>query len=91
MNSFFKDIAKISGSNTLATLVSLITGIILTRTLGPEGRGVYAALMVVPAIVLRFAEMGIRRSIIFHVGKDKFEDSDIVVSLIYLVTGATIL
>lgn len=91
MNSFFKDIAKISGSNTLATLVSLITGIILTRTLGPEGRGVYAALMVVPAIVLRFAEMGIRRSIIFHVGKDKFEESDIVVSLIYLVTGATIL
>lgn len=91
MNQFFKDIVKISGSNTLVTVLSVFSGIIITRMLGPEGRGIYAAIMVVPAIVLRFAELGIRRSVIFHVGKGKFPEGEILSSLYVTIIATTLI
>ncbi|MEZ5084187.1 MAG: oligosaccharide flippase family protein [Bacteroidales bacterium] len=91
MSNFFRDILKISGSNTLVAIISIGTGIIITRMLGPEGRGVYAALMVVPAIVLRFAELGIRRSVIFHIGKEKFQEKEVVSSLFITFFGTILL
>lgn len=90
MNSFFKDLLKISGSNTLAAVVNVIIGVIITRQLGPEGRGIYAAIIVVPALVLKFTEMGIRRSIIYHLGKKDFKDIEILSSLFVTILFTTV-
>lgn len=91
MKGFFRDIVKISGSNTFAAVVNLIIGIIVTRALGPEGRGIYAAIIVVPMIVINFTELGIRRSIIYHIGKKAFNEHDIVGSLFVTIIFTTAL
>ncbi|MCF8404529.1 MAG: oligosaccharide flippase family protein [Bacteroidales bacterium] len=91
MKGFFKDIIKISGSNTLAAVINVLIGVIITRSLGPEGRGIYAAILIVPGLVIRFAELGIRRSVIYHIGKANFEDAQIVYSLLVTVAGTIIL
>ncbi|MEZ5197424.1 MAG: oligosaccharide flippase family protein [Bacteroidales bacterium] len=89
MAKFTRDIIKVSGSNTSAAIVNIIIGIILTRLLGPEGRGIYAAIIVVPMIVLSFAELGIRRSSIYHIGKKEFSDQDLISSLMFTMLLST--
>ena len=46
-----------------------ITSLILARLLGPEGRGLVAALLVPAQLAVNFSEMGIRQSTAFHLGR----------------------
>jgi len=91
MSNFFRDIIKVSSSNTLAAFINIIIGIIITRQLGPEGRGIYAAILVIPLMVLKFSELGIRRSIIYHIGKKAYEEHEIVGSLVVTIIITTVL
>lgn len=90
MTGFFKDIIKISGSNTSAAIVNIIIGILITRLLGPEGRGIYEAILVIPLIVISFSELGFRRSTIFHLGQKKFTVEEILSSLFITIVVTTI-
>jgi len=69
-------------SNIFALILGLLTGIVISRVLGPEGRGLYTSVYVVPIIVISFVTFGIRRSAIFHIGRKLFDEEDIV-STIY--------
>lgn len=60
-------------------------GILVARLLGPEGRGLVSALMVPTQIAINFAELGIRQSAAFHIGKKNHAADDIVPSLMSLV------
>jgi len=77
--SFLKDISGVFASNILAIISALLIDIVLSRQLGPEGRGLYAAILVVPLIVTSFVMLGIRRSAVYHLGK-KLYDADRTVS-----------
>ncbi len=77
--SFLKDISGVFASNILAIVSALLIDIVLSRQLGPEGRGLYAAILVVPLIVTSFVMLGIRRSAVYHLGK-KLYDADRTVS-----------
>ncbi|MCD4747222.1 MAG: hypothetical protein K8R58_13070, partial [Bacteroidales bacterium] len=85
MGKVFNQILKISGNKTIAAFAMLIVGVILARVLGPEGRGLYAAILVVPMLIISFAELGIKRSTIYHVGKKLYKEEDIVSALIVTV------
>jgi O-antigen/teichoic acid export membrane protein len=91
MSNFFNNVIKVAGSNTIAAFVNVIIGIVITRQLGPEGRGIYASIMVVPAMVLKFTELGMRRSIMYHVGKKTYPENEIIGSLYITVLLSTIL
>ena len=80
--SFFDDILSVMSSNIFALILGLLTGIVISRVLGPEGRGLYTSVYVVPIIVISFVTFGIRRSAIFHIGRKLFDEEDIV-STIY--------
>lgn len=45
---------------------SLATNVILARTLGPEGRGVYAVAVLVPALIALVAQLGIGPANVYH-------------------------
>jgi len=77
--SFLKDISGVFASNILAIISALLIDIVLSRQLGPEGRGLYAAILVVPLIVTSFVMLGIRRSAVYHLGK-KLYNADRTVS-----------
>jgi O-antigen/teichoic acid export membrane protein len=85
MGKVFNQILKVSGNKTIAAIAMMVVGIILARVLGPEGRGLYAAILVVPMLIISFAELGIKRSTIYHVGKKLYKEEDIVSALIVTV------
>ena len=63
-----------SASLTLAARIaafgfSVITNVILARSLGPEGRGVYAVAVMVSAILSLLAQLGIGPANVYHLSK----------------------
>lgn len=91
MNPFFKEIYKISGSKTFTAVVMFVIGIILARVLGPEGRGLYAAVLVVPMIVINFAELGIKRSTIYHIARKTYKDEEVISATIMTIVISSVL
>ena len=75
---FFKNIISVSGTNTFNTLINVATGILIARYLGPEGKGLFTSLLVVPTMILSLSEMGIRRSTIHHIGEQKYPAQNVV-------------
>lgn len=78
------------GSNLAVTFSNLATGVILSRILGAAGYGLYSSIIVVPVIVIGFTQLGIRRSVIYHLGNKATPESDILsaVFLLLLYTSA---
>jgi O-antigen/teichoic acid export membrane protein len=63
-----------SASLTLATrvaalLFSLATNVILARALGPDGRGVFAVAVLIPALIGLFAQLGIGQANLYYLSK----------------------
>ena len=82
--SLFRDISGVFGSNVIALLSALLIDVVLSRQLGPEGRGLYASILVVPLVVVSFALLGIRRSAVFHLGQKTYDESRTVSAVISL-------
>ena len=89
--SFLKDISSVFASNILAIVSALLIDIVLSRQLGPEGRGLYASILVVPLIVTSFVMLGIRRSAVYHLGKKVFDADRTVSGIISLLVITSIL
>jgi O-antigen/teichoic acid export membrane protein len=71
-NDLIQEAAKLSMAKTIGFVLKFLSGVLLARWLGPEGRGLYALLMVVPMIVISLVEFGMRRSAIHHISKKDF-------------------
>jgi O-antigen/teichoic acid export membrane protein len=89
--SFLKDISSVFANNILAIVSALLIDIVLSRQLGPEGRGLYASILVVPLIVTSFVMLGIRRSAVYHLGKKVFDADRTVSGIISLLVITSIL
>ncbi len=89
--SFLKDISSVFASNLLAIVSALLIDIVLSRQLGPEGRGLYASILVVPLIVTSFVMLGIRRSAVYHLGKKVFDADRTVSGIMSLLVITSIL
>ncbi len=83
--SLARDISGVFGSNVLAIISALLIGIIVARYLGPEGKGLFTALTVVPVIVASFAAMGIRRTAVYFMGKKEFAESEVASAVIQIL------
>jgi stage V sporulation protein B len=71
-----------SASFTLATRIaafgfSLATNVILARSLGPEGRGVYAVAVLIPALISLFAQLGLGPSNVYHFSKGLIDPDEL--------------
>lgn len=55
-----------SGINIFA---SLLSGIIISRSIGPEGKGYIAELLVFPMLILPIADLGLRQTCIYLLGE----------------------
>ena len=62
----------------------LISGIILPRLLNPSALGRLNSLIALAAIVYSFAFLGMRSSLVIHLGKKKFEEHQILSALVYI-------
>jgi O-antigen/teichoic acid export membrane protein len=72
-----------SASLTLATKIaafafSLATNVILARSLGPEGRGVYAVAVLIPALIGLFSQLGIGQANVFYFSKRLLDADELI-------------
>jgi O-antigen/teichoic acid export membrane protein len=83
--SFLKDLTGVLSSNIFILIAGLLVSVILTRKLGPDGFGIYSAVLVIPLVVVSFAQMGIRASSIFYIGRKHYDQSDIVSGILQIL------
>jgi len=73
MNSISKNSAITFSSQILIFAVGFITSIILARTLGPTGRGIYALIILIPAVMLKLGSLGIEAANVYFVGSRQYK------------------
>ncbi|HOW25902.1 MAG TPA: flippase [Bacteroidales bacterium] len=89
--SFLKDVTGVFASNVFTIAAGLLASVILSRNLGPEGFGIYSAILVIPLVVVSFTQLGIRGSAIYHLGRKKFVQEEIVGSILMILAMTSVL
>lgn len=76
-------------SQSLVMVTGFVTGVILARHLGADGRGVLAAAMVYPVILQGLGQLGIKQASTYYVGRRVYEDARVVgaVATLAILTG----
>jgi O-antigen/teichoic acid export membrane protein len=69
----------------------VISGIILPRLLNPSALGRLNSLIALAAIVYSIAFLGMRSSLVMHLGKKKFEEHQIISAVAYIFLLSTLL
>ncbi|WP_119071443.1 oligosaccharide flippase family protein [Aggregatilinea lenta] len=83
-HQFAIDVAFLLGGRTIVLLLSFAGSILLARILGPEKRGIIAAIVVVPGIVLSLADLGVRQATTYFLGKNLYSDQAVISTILYL-------
>src|SRR5260370_29109814 len=68
---FFREAAGTYGTQLIMAGFSLVSSIIVTRVLGPAGRGDYAAAVAIGAIGVQLLNLGLSSSNSYFVAKDR--------------------
>jgi O-antigen/teichoic acid export membrane protein len=69
--TFFRHVLGTYGTQLLMAALSVVTGVIVARALGPEGRGAYAVAMVIAVIGVQLGSLGLQGSNSYFVAKDR--------------------
>ncbi len=78
MNSISKNSAITFSSQILIFILGFAISIILARTLGPKGKGIYALIILIPTLMLKLGSLGIGNANVYFTGSKKYEIEDIV-------------
>jgi O-antigen/teichoic acid export membrane protein len=89
--SFLRDISGVFGSNVVSLATALLMDVLISRQLGPDGRGLYITLFVVPMVIVSFAMIGIRRSAVYHLGNKVFDENRTVSGVMSLMIITSII
>ena len=80
MISLKKGVLITFSSQILIFTLGLVSSIILARVLGPIGNGIYALIILIPAVMLKLGSFGIESANIYFTGSKQYEIQDIVSS-----------
>lgn len=75
---FTTDVINTFLTTVLTFVITIGTSIIIARGLGPSGQGIYALVLLFPALIMSFANLGMGRSIIYHISKGEMRLDDII-------------
>lgn len=85
LSSFIADVASLMTSRVAVMGISFFSGIIMARQLGPDNKGVVTALLVIPSLIQLFAELGLRQSTVYYLGKRIFDDQAVISTVSFLI------
>ena len=80
----FKNIIQNLGANLLITLVGLVGSVILARWLGPNQRGVFAAIILIPTILQYCVNFGLSSATIYFTAQPDSNKNTIWCSLVLI-------
>lgn len=85
----FKDIAQTFIIKIIYLLGSFVVSIMLARLLGPSGKGMVAALFVMPNLLTSLADLGVRQAAAYTIGQGEESVQDVFSSslVIWLTTS----
>jgi len=83
-NSFSKNSIITFLTEILVFLLGLGTLIIISRVLGPQGKGVYSLIILLPGLALVFGSFGISSANVYYIGSKKYKSEEIVGTSIIL-------
>ena len=87
--SFVRDVFSVMKSRVISLMLVFVTGVLIARFLGPDGKGIYAALLVFPSLITSFADLGIRQATVYQLGKKDYpEDKIIAVTLFFTLISS---
>lgn len=86
---FSKEISTVLISNIITILSGFVIGIIISRVLGPEGKGVYSSILVIPIILVNLSLLGTRQSTIYLIGKKLYSLDEISsnLTMIFIISS----
>jgi O-antigen/teichoic acid export membrane protein len=87
-NRRMNSVVQVMAVRAIVLATNLVTGMISAAMLGPEGRGVQAALMVGPQFVGPVSELGLHASVIYNSKAEPELESDYLGSALVLAFGA---
>ncbi len=77
-----------------ARIVSLILGVfssvIIARRLGPEGKGIYMLAILLPSLIVAFANLGIGPATVYYVAKKRYSRPEVAGNNILFALGISI-
>jgi len=82
MSVFKKNVIITFGTDVLNLGVGLLSGIITARCLGPEGKGIFAFVTLIPAMIVMFGNFGVGQSVVYFIGQKRFDRNEVFNSLI---------
>lgn len=88
--SFSGEVFQSFLTNVGLTGVAVLSGVMLARLLGPEGRGELAAIQVLPMLVAAIGQLGLNEAVIFFGGRDRKNVGRYAVSAAALIVVAGI-
>ena len=89
--SLLRDVTGVMFTRIFLIIAGLLTSVVLSRKLGPTGFGVYSAILVLPLVVVSFAQLGMRASSIFHIGRKQYDPGEIAGSVVLVLLMTSLL
>jgi len=99
MNKFAKDTTITFITRVLTLILGLAGSAIIARSLGPEGKGVYALAVLLPSLIVTFTNLGIGQAGIYYIGRGEYSPREIfgnnvmlsvVLGVLSIIIGLTV-
>jgi O-antigen/teichoic acid export membrane protein len=88
---FVVDVASLMSSRVVMTSVDIIIGILVARILGPSSKGIMTTAIVIPVLVLNFADLGLGSTITYMMGKRIYDDQVLISTMTLLIFFTSLL
>jgi O-antigen/teichoic acid export membrane protein len=90
--NFLKGFSITASANVILVIVAFLNNVIITRQIGPEGRGQYTVIINLVMLLTLFLGEGVRRSNTIIVGKDNLRIKNVITTtFIYVCFTAVLL
>lgn len=90
--AFFRDAAMLFANNLLLLAVSILSGALIARGLGPEGKGLYTIALLFPTLAAVLGSLGLNYSVIYFLNKEPANRPSVAgSSLAYALAAGTLL
>lgn len=85
MENFFKNSIITFITEAGIFILGFFSLIIITRMLGPAGKGIYSLILLIPSLMLTFGSCGIGAANIYFTGNKKYKVEDVISNSLILV------
>jgi O-antigen/teichoic acid export membrane protein len=89
--AFLADVAALFSGRVAMMALMLLGSILAARWLGPERKGVVAALLAAPQMILTFADLGVRQAITYYLGKKIYSERQVIATMLLLLILTSLL